>query len=227
MTNIVILTESSIEKKAVRSLLADPNVASVQHQATRISYRDDDGELHHHTVDLLVTLKDGTTIGYVVKLETAAIKQDTRGLVEKLSAQVPSTKVDRLQLVTSRQLPAWADRNARLLISVRRDRRTFADAQLAEIAPELVKPIRIGDLTERLGGGHEGFRPVVRAIAAGTLKYLGVGVIDENGKVQFSGEVKPDVDLSTPVPKHFGPPPVILRRKTKPKPQRRASYRTK
>lgn len=227
VTKIVILTESAIEKRLVRSLLADPKVANVRHQALKVSYLGADGEMHEHTVDVVATLLDGTKIGYVVKLESAAIKHDTRGLVQVLSKHASPRQVSRLQLVTSRQLPEWGNRNARQLLNARRDRRTPVDDLLREMAPELTKPVRIGDLTARLGGGQFAFRPVLRAIHFGTLTYLSAGIIDENGKVKFSGQVRPDTDLLiVPPPAPQEEPPVILRRKKTPKPQQRASFRS-
>ncbi len=227
VTNIVILTESSIEKKLVQSLMADNNVVHVRYQALMVTYQGADGEMHTHIVDIVATLQDGTKIGYVVKPETAALKHDTRGLTETMSRHVSPSQVSRLQLVTSRQLPEWGNRNARQLLNARRDRRNDADALLRDMAPELTKPIRIGDLTARLGGGHLAFRPVLRAIYFGTLTYLGIGIIDENGKVKFSGQVMPDTDLSiAPPPASQEEPPVILRRKKTPKPKKRASYRS-
>ena len=222
VTMLVILSESSIEKKVFRSLLADSNVISVRHQALTIAYLGGDGLLKHHTVDLVATLRDGTRIGYVVKKESAAIKHDMRGLVEKMATFVPTSKLDRLQLVTSRQLPEWGNQNARKLLNARRDRRTHIDDQLIEIAAELVKPIRIGDLSRRLGGGSIAFRPILRAIRLGTLTYLGFGVIDQNGLVKFSGNVMADTDLPGPRPEISAIlPPVILRRKPALKPKRR------
>lgn len=225
VSNVVILTESSIEKKLVRSLLADRNVVSVRHQVLKVAYVDENGETHHHTVDIVATMRDGSKVGYVVKPEAKASADDTRGFVERLATFVPASKLDRIQLVTSRQLPEWGNLNARQMLNARRDRRGYADDLLREIAPELVKPIRIGELTARLGGGHVAFRPVLRAIYFGTLEYLGFGNIDEKGLVKFSGAIMQDTDLLGPIPDPSNPePPVILRRKTKPKPYRRASF---
>lgn len=226
---VVVLTESSIEKKLVRTLMADRNVESVRHQGLRIFYVGDDGQTHHHTVDLLVTLLDGTRIGYVVKPEHVAVRDNVRGLVEKLATSVSSERVDRLQLVTTRQLPEWGNQNARQLLNSRRDRRSHVDDMLREMAPDLVLPIRIADLTARLGGGHVAFRPVLRAIAFGTLEYLGTGVIDENSRVRFSGTVEPDLDASKPMAfDHLSrEEPPVIKAPAKPKaPVKRASHRT-
>lgn len=228
VTQIVVLTESLLEKKLVRALMADPNVKSVRHQALRIVYVGEDGERHHHTVDLLVTLRDGRRIGYVVKPEHTAVRDNVRGLVERLAASVSPSKVDRLQLVTSRQLPEWGNQNARQLLNARRDRRSHVDDMLREIAPNLVLPIRIADLTERLGGGHIAFRPVLRAIAFGTLEYLGCGVIDENSRVRFR-EIRPDLHAPAPVEFecHSLEEPPVIRAPARPKaPIKRASHRT-
>lgn len=230
VTQVVVLTESSIEKKLARTLMADPNVKSVRHQALRVAYVDEDGQTHqNHTIDLLVTLHDGTRIGYVVKPEHVAVRDSVRGLVERMAASVSPQKVDRLQLVTSRQLPEWGNQNARQLLNARRDRRTHVDDLLREMAPELVLPIRIADLTERLGGGHVAFRPVLRAIAFRTLEYLGCGVIDENSRVRFSGNVMPDPDAPRPVEfdRLSSEEPPIIRAPVKAKaPVQRASHRT-
>src|SRR5690606_20709751 len=133
-------------------LLADNNVVSVRHQALKVAYVGQDGVIQHHTVDIVATMRDGSRVGYVVKLEAWASKHDARGFVERLSTFLPASKLDRIQLVTSRQLPEWGNQNARKIVNARRDRRGYVDDLLQEFAPELIKPIRIGDLTARLGG---------------------------------------------------------------------------
>jgi len=227
VTQVVILTESSIEKKLVRSLMADRNVVNVDHQAFLIQYTDANGDTKHHTVDIVATLRDGTRIGYVVKPEATAIKQELRGLVERMATFVQPADLAVLQMVTSRNLPEWGNLNARMLANSRRDRRTYIDDLLRDSAPDLLRPICIGDLTDRLGGGAIAFRPVLRAIYHGTLDFLSHGVIGEESKVNFSGQIMPDTDLDIPPPDILSEaPPVILRRKREPRPVQRASYRS-
>ena len=224
-TFIAVWTESSIEKKAVKAFLADRKVRSVKEQALRIPYLADNGTTLHHFVDLLVTLYDGTRIGFVVKPESTAVRDNLRGFVQRLAKVTPVQRANRLQLLTDRQLPEWGNLNADLLIKVRFDRRTYVDDDLRHLAPTLTSPIRIGELADHLGGGSIAFRPIVRALYYGTLDYLGVGRIDKNQSVRFSGQVMvdtgrfgPPCDLSMEVP------PEIRRRKATPVPHRRASY---
>lgn len=224
-TFIVIWTESSIEKKAVKAFLADRQVRSVKEQALKIPYLADNGTTLHHFVDLLVTLWDGTRIGFVIKPESTAVRDNLRGFVQRLAKVTPVQRASRLQLLTDRQLPEWGNLNADLLIKVRFDRRTHVDDDLRDLAPTLTSPIRIGELADYLGGGHIAFRPIVRALYYGTLDYLGVGRIDKYKSVRFSGQVMVDTgrfgaprDLSMTVP------PEIRRRHAVPLAHRRASY---
>lgn len=226
-SNRIVLTESSNETKAVVTLLADHQVKTVREQPARIPYLGADGQWHEHTADLLAERHDADNVIFLVKDEHSAAKKRLWDFAENLARHTPKSVADRVQVLTSRHMPEWHNQNASLIVSARRDRRTYVDDELRVLAPELIDPVRIGDLSARLGGGQIAFRPIVRALYYGTLTYLGLGLIDVDAKVVFSGQVKDDTD-------RFGPPvdpnqsePPIFRKPVKAKPKKpRASRRT-
>lgn len=227
-TNRIILTESAIEKRLVKTLLADRKVKSVREQAAVIPYIDALGHARNHTIDFIADLEDGEVVGLLAKDEHAASKHNLRGFAEHLAGQTSRSVANRLRVVTSRDMPEWHVQNVSLLVSVQRDRRTHVDDQLRLLAPQLSAPIKIGDLSTMLGGGQVAFRPIARALLYGTLTYLGLGKITPHCKVMFSGEVMPDMNLLGPnVDPTQAEPPVLRRPKNStPKKKPRASRRT-
>lgn len=224
-TNRIILTESAIEKRLIKTLLADRKVKSVREQAAELPHVDEHGATHTHTIDVIAELDDDQRVGYLAKDEHAATKHDLRGFAERLAGQTPRSTADRLQVVTSRDMPEWHVQNTSLLVSVRRDRRTHVDDELRMLAPQLLTPIKIGELSEMLGGGHVAFRPIARALFYGTLTYLGLGRITKDCKVMFSGKVEPDFDLLGPEVDPTQEEPPVLRRPKKAKPRKRRASR--
>ena len=208
----VLWGASSIERKAIVTMLADPKVKTVHEQAATIRYVGDDGNEHRHTLDLIATRWDGEKPGYMVKPETAAIEHDLRALARRVAASTPQSIATRIQPLTSRQMPKWHVQNTSLLFAVRRDRRTLVDQKVRELAPSLPTPVTIEDLCDRLGGGVEAFRPIVRAIFYGTLEFVSRGEIDETSLVRFSGQVMDDTDRNGPRVDHtLDVPPSIIR----------------
>lgn len=224
--NRIILSESSIEKKTFKTFLADRHVKTLREQAAVIPFLDEDGEPHTHIIDAIVERRDGGTIGVLGKSEDSAAKHNLIGFAERLAAQTPKSVAHRLQVVTSRNLPEWHVQNSSLILSVRRDNRTPVDNALRELAPSLTKPIRIGKLSRLLGGGQIAFRPIVRALHYGTLTFLGLGRIDINSKVVFSGTVEEDTDRFGPIIDPQQEQPAVFRRPKKVPPKKpRASHR--
>lgn len=227
-TNVVIQTESGNENSAVLVSFADPTVVRVKEQALRLSYTDEEGVKRKHTLDLLVEREDDFAHGLLVKPDGKAVAGDLRGFTKALASVTPTSMVDELNYVTERDMPETDIRNAGCINSVRRDRRTYVDDLLREVAPSLTDAVTIGELTDRLGGGRLAFRPVVRAIFYGTLELLTEGLIGPESYVRYSGIVMPDRDASGPVPPLRSA--ASLPREPKPRPssgKRRFSYRSR
>ena len=117
--NRIILTESSNEKKAFKTFLADRHVKTLREQAAVISYLDILGEEHAHTIDAVVEKHDGESIGLLVKDEHGASKHGLIGFAQRLAPQTPPAIAHRLQVITSRNLPEWHVQNVSLILSAR------------------------------------------------------------------------------------------------------------
>lgn len=199
-TNVVISTESGNESDVLQVCFADPRVTRVKEQAVRLHYTDAQGVARKHVLDLLVEQDDGYSRGLLVKPDSKAVATDLRGFTKALAAVTPTSVVNELNYVTERDMPETAKRNACCFNSVRRDRRTYVDDLVKDIAPSLTEEVMIGELADRLGGGRIAFRPLVRAIFYGTFELLTEGLIGPESYVRYSGSVMPDLDAAGPVP---------------------------
>ena len=193
-TNVVIPTEGTTEHNATVCLYADRNIAIVRSQPVRIPYFDADGVERTHVLDLRATRIDGYRYGLLGKTADEAERKDLPGFTEWLAMQVGREVADELRPITNEDMPEYQVRNARMFRKVRLERRTWVDDDLRTIAPGLLEPVMIRELTAMLGGGRLAFRPVVRAIFYGTLEPLSDGFIDPFTLVKFSGKVMPDLD---------------------------------
>lgn len=197
-TNTIIQGSSSIERHSQLISFADRKVVRVREQALRLPWKDEAGQVHSHTVDVLAITSDGEKIAILDKPHENAVKMGLHEFARKLAATTPRSVVSKIIPLTDRDMPEDEIRTAELFFSARRDRRTEIDAKVLELAPSLVEDTPIAKITAQLGGGRVAFRPVVRAIFYGTLLRVTAGVITPDTLVRFSGTVMPDLDQGGP-----------------------------
>ncbi|OKO80972.1 hypothetical protein AC630_14990 [Bradyrhizobium sp. AS23.2] len=157
-----------------------PDVAEVAEQPSAVTYVDDDGRERRHTFDFQLKLTTGT-IGLVAVKPAALVEHTGIGrTVELIAEQMPPSRADWVLLFTDLDLSPIDLFNAQVVHHARRDPWPEDDAALAQLLSRLKGETTIGELVtaSRLGG--YGFDAVVRAIAAGKLRLLEYGMLDDN-----------------------------------------------
>ena len=198
-TNIAVKSESGNEHNAILYCYMDPAVERVTAQSARVYYQDDKGKRRHHTIDLRAHRYDGYIHGLLVKPDSKAVETGLRVFTKMLAAVTRKEVANDLNYVTERDMPEHELRNAALILSCRRERRTEVDDALGKLAPTIDGDIPIAELCAALGGGMHAFRPVVRAIFYGTLNCVTDGLINPTSIVRYSGSVQPDLDADGPI----------------------------
>ena len=168
--------ESSIEHAAYLTLCADPKVKGIQCQAPPIDYVDQDGEVHEHTFDFLVTYCDGFRDAVMVKHADKVRRADLETFAAQLAEQLPDGFADDVLLINNEDLPEWLLSNARLVRSARLDQPSSLDREIADRAADLFAPVTIDELCRPFA--PLGFRSVARLLYSGHLRQLEPGLIE-------------------------------------------------
>lgn len=161
--------ESHLEMK-VFQMIERMRPAHIHEQPPAVEYIDEDGEIHEHTFDFLVTWQAGTKTAFIVKMAKSVEKHDWRGRRDRIAACNPGY-ADQFAIVTERQCPEYEVSNAGLIIETRRmPLAAEAEARVTALVGTLTGPIRIADLVESSGlARHTAFRAIVRLIDNGVL----------------------------------------------------------
>ncbi len=101
--------ESAREIRIGKLLMADPLTKELRSQTHRLVYKDDDGEVHAHVLDLLQFRTDGKVVGHAVKTE--ANRPYLQKIVDHLNAK-GHPEIDWIEVKTETDAPAWKLHNA-------------------------------------------------------------------------------------------------------------------
>jgi hypothetical protein len=183
--NRTIICESSIEANYCLLLMADRTVKLIREQPPLIWWLDHAGMIRRHTFDFRVKLSSGEPIAVVVKHSKIAQTPDFQASFERIVAWTPISFAHRILLVTEKDIPWWATRNAALIRSCLMDKECSIDNEFRELVGSCVYPISIADLGQKLYDISLAFRPIVRLIADGTLVPVFQGLISEESLVRL------------------------------------------
>jgi hypothetical protein len=148
-----------------------------------VIYIDDDGRQRRHTFDFLVTMKDGTR-GFVGVKPAALVDKTGIGRVVELAAeQILPSLADWTLLFTEQDLSPIDLANAQIVHHARRDPWPEDDAAVARLLRGLKSETTIGELATKSGLEGYAFDAVVRAIAAGKLKLVEYGMLNDDLQV--------------------------------------------
>jgi hypothetical protein len=178
----MIQCESFLEAKTVLALLVHRDVVSIIEQPPAVNYFD---EAHlkwkTHTFDLFVKTSDGTKIAIAVRAFDRAEK--LKPIVTAIAKQVFGF-ADFYCLVTDANLPTAMVRNARRIISARKDVDRSADEEIRSIIKTLHGTTTVGSLIAATGLEGNAFRAIVRLIDAGELE------IDHNVLIDYPAKIR-------------------------------------
>lgn len=172
-----IQCESGHEARCATILLTRRDVVDVWEQPDPVPFVDVDGSRHFHTFDFLVRMNDGKRVAIAVKPFATAEKHRWREKIAHIAAQAGHF-ADGFVLVTGRNLPRDTVRDARLILSCRRDDRPGDDARVRAVVAGLGGPSTIGDIVTLSGLDGHGFRAVVRLVDEGVLEVVDGSRID-------------------------------------------------
>lgn len=166
----LIQLESDLEYKVALILSVNPDLADLREQVCFV-WSDHDGKSRRHFFDFVTTNKNGERTAVIVK-EASRLKSDRLQLeIKMIGAQAVNGFVDRVIVVTQRDIDPVDLHNAKLMHETR-----HADLeadQAAETAiSSLVGAASIADLTAALAMGSRGFRALTRLIRKQVLVLL-------------------------------------------------------
>ncbi len=165
----LIQSESGHEGQFAIVALTRRDVVDVWEQPDPVSFVDVDGVRHLHTFDFLLRMSDGKRIAVAVKPTKTAEKHGWREKIAHIAAQAGHF-ADGFVLVTGKHLPRDMVRDARLILSCRRDDRPDDDARVRAVVAGLDGAATISDIVALSGLDGHGFRAVVRLVDVGVLE---------------------------------------------------------
>jgi hypothetical protein len=171
--NRCIEAESRGERNATLKFLADPTTLKVVEQSPRIEWVDDEGEIHPHTFDLLVTRRiSRRTISKVAvdvkpsaKVKSSGIKQ----LHATIAQQMDPGVADELLVFTEKKLTRSDLYNVELFHAVFKQHYPEDDKAILGLIKKMKDPAPIAHLVKASGLAGYGFNAIARAIAVGHL----------------------------------------------------------
>lgn len=171
--------ESKLERDAILTFNARPDVERVLSQYPRVAYIGADGKPHQYTFDLQVTLTNGEIVALEVKPEIYVEKRGTRALLARIAAQMPRSVADRVSLVTERNLDAVTVANAEL-IHASRFPDPLADEQVRTVIARAAGAVSVAEIARSSGLGPRTVNAVARLIRAGEVRlerheHIGMG----------------------------------------------------
>lgn len=187
------ICESDLEARHNIQFTSDRRVTRIETQFGPLHYRDADGALRSTVYDSRVTYEDGLKTLVSVKVAERAALQGTDEINQRVLDYEPLEVADQAQLLTERDLPAWAASNAALIHSVRNSHHESPDIKgegfLLRHARKLARPVSLAELCEPFGGSGQHFRAAVMLIFEGDLRQVEPGLINEATVVAVAKDV--------------------------------------
>lgn len=182
--------ESKLERDAILTFNARPDVERVLSQYPRVAYIGADGKPHQYTFDLQVTLTSGEIVAVEVKPEIYVEKRGTRALLARIAAQMPRSVADRVSLVTERNLDAVTVANAELIHASR-----FPDPEADEVVRSSLEraagAVAIVHIARATDLGPRAVNAVARLIRSGEARLVKHERIGMNARVRPT--ISPDL----------------------------------
>ncbi|WP_128253742.1 hypothetical protein [Falsirhodobacter deserti] len=163
--------ESMLEFQTAICTVYRPGFVDLEEQLAPIAYRKPNGDIGHHSLDYRSTFRDCLRIGMAVKPSHIAARPKFRAeMLAVAKAAVPSI-VDKLVVVTERNIHPVELFNAKLFHAARRPV-PDEDEAIANLRTRLSAPVTVADLIHQ--GRHDGVTlfGVARAIHGGGLRLM-------------------------------------------------------
>ena len=174
--------ESGLEGKAAAAFMGRLDVVDVREQPPALRYVDDDGDVQKHTIDLLVTLRDGTRVAVLVKPRVIADRHRLDRVRDLLANQTPRSFADRYVIVTEDKLPRSVVSNGQLYADVRRFGPSADHPSVQAVLAVVTQPMSVSAVVVNVGVGT--LRALARCVLDGVLIVEGGGALDHHASVR-------------------------------------------
>jgi len=158
----LIQLDSELEYKVALLLSVQPDLVDLREQV-RFNWHDQDGKPHKHFFDFVTTCKTGQRTGVMVKEAKRLRSERLQREIRMIGAQAVAGFVDRVIVVTQRDINPVDLHNAKLLHEVRHPD-PEADRAAEEATIGMVGAATIADLVAMTKMGSRGFRALARLI---------------------------------------------------------------
>ena len=179
--------ESGLEGKAAAAFMGRPDVVDVREQPPALRYVDDAGDVQKHTIDLLVTMRDGTRVAVLVKPRVVADKHRLDRVRDLLANQTPRSFADRYVIVTEDKLPRSVVSTGQLYADVRRFGPNSDHPSVQAVLAVVTRSMSVSDVVAEAGVGT--VRALARCVLDGNLVVEGGGALDHHASVRPSHAV--------------------------------------
>lgn len=160
--------ESLLEFRVSLIAIYRPDFRDLEEQVGPIVFRRPNGKAGLHFLDFRLTLVGGRRVGLVVKPWRRAVTEAFRADVRALHEAAVPHHVDRLCVVTERNLDPVVLANAQLFHDARAPAPDL-DAVVMDDLRTMDRITTIGSFLVRSGRGGSGYFPVIRLIRGGFL----------------------------------------------------------
>jgi hypothetical protein len=181
----LIQLESYLEYKAVLILLAQPDLADL-HDQVCFEWFDQAGKSHNHFFDFVTASTTGEKTAVMVKEASRLKSERLQREIKMISKQAVPDFVDRVIVVTQRDIDPVDLHNAKLLHDVRRADLEADDAAERVIAG-LIGAVTVCNLVAAIKMGSRGFRAVVRLIRSRSLETVQHEILSYETMVRRAG----------------------------------------
>lgn len=163
--------ESLLEFQTAICTVYRPGFVDLEEQLAPIAYRKPNGDIGHHFLDYRATFRSGLRIGIAVKTSERAARLKFRSEMQAVAEAAVPTVIDKLVVVTERNIHPVELFNAKLFHAARRPV-PGEDEALADLHARLSAPVTVADLIHQ--GRHDGVTlfGVARAIHVGGLRLM-------------------------------------------------------
>lgn len=166
----LVQLDSELEYKVALILSVKPDLADLRDQVC-FNWFDETGKSHKHFFDFVTTSTSGEKTAVMVKEVSRLKNERLQREIKTISAQAVPDFVDRVIVVTQRDINQIDIHNAKLLHEVRHAD-PDADQAAEAVTSSLIGAAAIADLTAAINMGSRGFRALVRLIRSRCLELL-------------------------------------------------------
>lgn len=173
---------SLLEFKTALCTVYRPGFVDLEEQIAPVAFRKPNGDIGHHYLDYRATFRNGLRIGIAVKPSHIAARQKFRTEMPAVAMAAVPTVVDKVAVVTERNIHPVEFFNATLFHAARRPV-PEEDKVIDDLRVKLHSPVTVGHLLDE--GRHDGVTlfGLARAIHRERFMLLGKERIDRSALI--------------------------------------------